>query len=55
MFAEEPTNKSNPADVFVAVFLAEAEPFGEIRSDNVAIENLDTSAPPHEFRRNKFG
>ena len=55
MFAQERTNKSNPADVFVAVFLAEAEPFGEVRADNVAIENLDASAPTHEFFPHKFG
>ena len=55
MFAEEPTNKSNPADVFVAVFLAEAKPFGEVGADNVTIENLNTSAPAHEFFPDKFG
>src|SRR5215831_3664383 len=49
MLTQQRTNKSNPADVFVTVFLTEAEPFSEVRADNVAIENLDASASPHEF------
>jgi len=37
MFAQERTDKSYSTDVFIAIFLTEAKPFGEVGADHVAI------------------
>ncbi len=55
MFAKQSANKSDATDIFVAVFLTEAEPFGEVRANYVAVEYLDAPAALLEFLRYNFG
>src|SRR5262249_25043767 len=52
---EEVRHEPDPQDVRVAVLLREAEPFGEVRPDDVAVEELDLHAAPTDLRQQHLG
>src|SRR5262249_4912227 len=48
-------DESDAPDVDVAVLFAEAEPFGEVRADHVAVEQLDLCAVGAQARFDDIG